>query len=702
MRNLSTWEYGDDRLIPHQTEWRASLFTTGNGFIGTRATFEEGFEGQQPATFIHGLFVTPPDDLPVLGAVPDWTNVAISVDGEPMRLDRRPPAGFDRRLDFRNGVLTRTVVWKGANTGVVKASFRRTASMADPSLVALEIEFMALTDQLTIELETGIDATVAGPYGALWSATSCERTDVDALVLTARSVDDVHELTVACRLSGMERPNLVDDPSHPRLVGTFTLEPGASRTVTKLVRYSVPGQPKPRVPDRGSTFDALVAESVPIWDRRWRSSSVDVAGDPDAERALRFAAFHLIAAAPPRDMKGSIGARLLSGYGYRHHVFWDTDIYVIPYLTMTQPDLAAAHLRYRHAGLPAARRKAQSHGREGAFFAWEAADTGDEVTPQWGHLANGERIRILTGELEEHITACVAWAAYDYHRWSGDDDFLGRYGAEIIIDGAKYWASRFEVEGETAHIRNVIGPNEYHVPVDDSYFTNSMAAWQLRQAAGITDQLARSQPELLRALLEKVGVSKADVDAYPDLASRAAVNRDSNGVFEERAGFFRLEPIDVASFAPSKASLQDLLGDARTQQVQLVKQADVIMALLLLGADQRALAANFDFYAPRTDHGSSLSLAMHSLVASRLGRPGQAYEYFVRAVAIDHDDAMLRGGHGIHAAAQGGILQAALAGFGGLHLANGAPATSPQLPEHWDSFGFAFMYRGKIHERQIT
>ncbi len=191
-----TWEYVDDRLIPDLAAWRASLFTTGNGFLGTRGTFEEGFENQEPATFIHGLFVSPPGDLPVLAAVPDWTGVEISIDGEPFRLDRRRPAGFERRLDFRTGVMTRTVVWKGAESGVVRMVFRRTASMADPSLVALQIEFTALTDAVTVDVSTGIDATVAGPFGSLWEATDWDQLDANAIKLGARSVDQAHEIEV--------------------------------------------------------------------------------------------------------------------------------------------------------------------------------------------------------------------------------------------------------------------------------------------------------------------------------------------------------------------------------------------------------------------------------------------------------------------------------------------------------------------------
>lgn len=700
----TTWEYVDDRFVPGLAPWRASLFTVGNGYLGTRGTFEEGLAGQEPATFIHGLFVTPPGELPILGAVPDWTGVIITVDREPLRLDQSPPAGFERRLDMRTGVMTRTVVWKGTDTGVVRAVFRRTASMDDPGLVALDVTFTALTEPVTITVESGIDATVAGPFGALWEATEWERIDAEALSLRARSIDGAHDLTVQCRLSGVDRLELVRDSSHPRLRGTFTLEPAASRTVTKLARYSIPGRSSGELPRAGTTFAEVAAASAQHWSRRWETSRIDIDGDPGAERSLRFAAYHLIAAAPPEDTPGSIGARLLTGYGYRHHVFWDTDIYVVPYLAITQPDLAATHLRYRYRGLPAARRKATGYGRDGAFFAWEAADTGEEVTPEWGRMPDGQQIRIWTGEIEEHITACVAWAVDHYHRWSGDSSFMAQHGVEIMIDGAKYWASRLEVESDGAHIRNVIGPNEYHLHVADSFFTNAMAAWQLRRASSVVSLLQTTDSSRLAEVLNSVQLTMDDISRFDNLADRVVHSRRRGDVIEEREGFFDLEPVDIASFFPSRASLYDLYGEKRTQEIQLVKQADVLMALVLLDEYQTEpglLEANFDFYAPITDHGSSLSLAMHSVAASKIGRPETAYDYFMRAVAIDHDDAMARGGNGIHAAAQGGILQAALFGFGGLTLVDGRPEVTGRLPEQWNSLGFSFVHHGVRHERLL-
>ena len=187
----------------------------------------------------------------------------------------------------------------------------------------------------------------------------------------------------------------------------------------------------------------------------------------------------MIGASPPNDPGAAIGAKLASGFGYRHHVFWDTDIFIVPYLTVTLPKLARNHLRYRHRCLDGARRKAKRYGREGAFFAWESADTGDEVTPEWTSPSSGPPSRIWTGEIEEHITSDVAYAAFNYWRWTGDDKFMRDEGIEMIVEGARYWASRLQIELGDAHIRGVVGPDEYHSHVDDSFYTNLLAALAL-------------------------------------------------------------------------------------------------------------------------------------------------------------------------------------------------------------------------------
>lgn len=700
------WVLREDRFVPQEAGWKESLFTVGNGYLATRGSLEEGHDGETRATFVNGLYVTFPDELPMLGAVPDWARMVVRVDGEPFRLDRRPPLGYERILDLRTGVLTRTVLWRGAETGLVRIRFRRLVSMDDPHLATVELSVTALTDPVEVEVETGIDATAPSPTAPAWEIVDAAQEGPNALTGRYRSVDGAHLLTVDGVLHGLPNPRFVDDADHPRFAADWHLAAGATARLVKYATYhaDLDRAVGPALPGFEVSFDDTAAASARRWAQRWRSSTVEIDGDPEAEHALRFAAFQLIGAASPNDPGAGIGARLMSGFGYRHHVFWDTDVFVVPYFTVTQPDLARTHLAFRHRGLAGARRKASGLGRDGCFYAWEAAGTGDEVTPQWSAPPDGERVRIWTGELQEHITADVAWAADHYWSWTGDDAFLADEGAEMIIDGARYWASRVEPGDDGVHIRGVIGPDEYHIDVDDNFFTNAMAAWHLRRAADTVDWLQRHHPGPSSELAQRLGLDGGEAERFRHLAERMVLRRGEDGVWEQHAGFFALEDLDLADFEPRARSMYDLVGEKRLQAVKVIKQADVLMALALLpeSASAAVYRANWDYYAPLADHGSSLSLPVHALVAARMGEPDLAYSLFRAAAAIDLADGMGNAADGIHAACQGGLLQVALFGFGGLGLADGEAGAAPALPGHWRSLAFSFVHRGELSHRELN
>ena len=706
----STWHLQEDRYVPSLASGRESVFTVGNGYLSTRGSFEERTAGEIRATFIHGLFVTPPGDLPLLGAVPDWTELAMIFDGHTFGVDGAL-GGYRRTLDLRRGVLEREVLWRVPESGVVKVRFRRLVSMTQRHLAALEVTLTALTSPLDVWLETGIDASVPSPSIPAWNPVRWARPNKARLRLEAESVDGVHGLVVDTVLYGPDRLEVIRDPRHHRFTTQVRLEPFQPLVFTKYAVYQASRDHDPPTdpPDRDTSFAQVLSASARGWARRWRAANVEIEGDPSAERGVRFAAFQVIGASPPEDTGAAIGAKLASGFGYRHHVFWDTDIFVVPYLSVTLPDLARNHLGYRYQGLDGARRKAKLYGREGAFYAWESASTGDEVTPEWSSPLFGPPSRIWTGEIEEHITADVAYATDHYWRWTGDDRFLRNEGVEMIAEGARYWASRLQLERETsgrtrAHIRGVIGPDEYHSHVDDSFFTNLLAAWHLRKGAEALEWLERSAPLVGNALFSRLGLTAAETERWRSLADQVILRHRSDGVWEQHAGFFDLDPVDLTAFAPRQRSMSDLLGEERAERTQVIKQADVVMAMTLLPEAMGTRArrrVNWDYYLARCDHGSSLSMAVHARVAADLGLSEVAYSMFRAALAIDLADELGNGRDGLHAATQGGILQAAIFGFAGLKLQEGRPVVDPRLPGHWTRLGFTHYHRGKRYEREV-
>ena len=446
-------------------------------------------------------------------------------------------------------------------------------------------------------------------------------------------------------------------------------------------------------PARSGGFERELNRHRARWGQRWEDAGVDIAGAPELERAVRFALFHLIGSVAERG-EAAVGARGLTGPAYRGHVFWDTDVYVLPFFAATHPAAARAMLQYRIRRLPAARAEAGTTG--GAHFPWESAASGEEVTPTRGRDRLGRFVAIRTGQLEEHIVADVAWAADCYAQWTGDDAYVRGPARPLITETARWWATRIERDGaRRGHIRGVIGPDEYHQPVDDNAFTNVMARWNLRRAAELLARAGDADTaRQWRVLADSL------VDGYDP----------ATGIYEQFAGFHQLEPLIIAEIAatrPVAASL--LLGDERVAAAQVVKQADVLMLHHLLPDDVApgSLRPNLDFYEPRTAHGSSLSPGVHSTLLARAGEIDRALELLHVAANIDLDDITETTAGGLHLAAMGSTWQALVVGFAGVRPHGATLAIAPARPFPWRRLTLRLRFRGArlrivIAPREVT
>ena len=420
-------------------------------------------------------------------------------------------------------------------------------------------------------------------------------------------------------------------------------------------------------------FERLLAEQRAAWASRWNEADIRISGDRDLQLALRFALFHLMGQTADSG-EAAVGARGLSGPGYRGHVFWDTDVFVLPFFAVTHPASARAILEYRLRRLPAAQALAAAAKRRGARFPWESALTGQEVTPASGRDRTGRRVTILTGPLEEHIVADVAWAASTYGDWTGDDDFVTGAGKPLLIETARYWASRISIdEHGRAHIAGVIGPDEYHEVVDDNAFTNVMARWNLRRAARLADR----DPGLAVEAAEWRALAGALVDGFDP----------ETGLYEQFAGFWGLEPLIIAELVPDRPiAADDLLGRARVQRAQVIKQADVLMLHHLVPDETvpGSLLPNVDYYEPRTAHGSSLSPGIHAALLARAGFPDAAMDLLRLTSRLDLDDVTGSTSAGLHVAAMGSLWQAIVFGFAGARMRGSRLRLDPRVPPAWD------------------
>ena len=429
-------------------------------------------------------------------------------------------------------------------------------------------------------------------------------------------------------------------------------------------------------------IDELHREHSALWNDRWQHGDIEIEGDPDAQLAVRFALFHLLACA---DTVGEapVGARGLTGLAYAGHVFWDTDVFVLPTLIAVLPDAARAVVEYRVRRLAAARAEAAERGMPGARFPWESADTGRDVTPRSARDIEGRVVPILTGLYEEHISSDVAWAALRYADWTGDTGLFAGPGLGLVTETAEYLAARIRTATDgSAHIDGVIGPDEYHGPVDDNSFTNQLARWHLRQAA---------------ALLAERG-NDGDARRFVDLADRLVDGYDPRSRRHEQfAGYWQLDPLLVRNVAEPPVAADVLLGAERTAGTQIIKQPDVLMLHHLLPDDCPAgsLTADLAHYLPRTAHGSSLSPAICAALLARDGRPDDAMPWFDLAARLDLDNRTGTTSTGLHLATMGGLWQAIVSGFAGVRVTREGIRIDPHLPSRWRSLTVRLIVRGR-------
>ncbi|MFA4661635.1 glycoside hydrolase family 65 protein [Pyrococcus kukulkanii] len=440
-------------------------------------------------------------------------------------------------------------------------------------------------------------------------------------------------------------------------------------------------------------IDKNIKEHENAWRELWEIAKVNIS-DSELERAVNFNIFHLLQSAPQTPII-SIPARGLHGFGYRGHVFWDTEIYALPFFIATFPEKAKIMLLYRYNHLKEAKENASRNGFHGAQYPWESADDGYEATPSEIPLdiSGKKKVRIYTGEEEHHITADIAYAVDLYYQFTGDEDFMRRYGLEIIIETAKFWASRVEWNGEKYVIKRVIGADEYHEHVNNNFFTNIMAKYNLYLVLKYFED-----PKFRDVVIKKV--SKEDIEKFKEIVHNFYIPRKINGVYEEFDGYFNLEDCVVDNIFEIGEKRLPLDVLKRIGKTKLVKQADVIMGMVLLKDkfSPEDMEKNFNYYIKRTTHASSLSMPPYAIMAAWLGYEDIAYRYLVKCANVDLLDIYGNTKDGFHVATAGGVWQIIFFGFLGIDIKEGRLKAFPRVPRNIKRISLKFKYRDRLYK----
>lgn len=742
----TTWDIFEERFVPEQFVTTGSNYMIGNGYLGYRGTFAGDRADRYVACVLSDTYDNADGTWKELVTAPNglYTRIrANGVDLDPGVTSRESaPAEYRRSLDFRYATWRVAANWPEIGVSMREERF---AGLADLHLLAARTVLRADRD-VTLQITTGIDGVVWSLNGNHYAERS-GAVDGDQIEMRGRTVEHGYTLVVrelasvriiaspggsnkAGEMPGIDPWEVEVTPEGVFRTALLTLEAGSELILEKRVAcYSsndlrtggvTGGLPLPEatavsaaageslVAAAAATWDDLVAAHRHAWDSRWESADIEIGGDDLAQTFLRYNLYHNIIATPAHTDHLPIGARGLSCQAYQGAAFWDQEIFNLPQFLFTEPEIARNILVYRYRTLEGARKKARDLGYRGAFYAWISGDSGEEICPSYffKDVISGRPIRNHFNDWQIHVSPDVAYTVRRYVEATGDEEFLEQYGAEIVFEVARFLFSRahYNADRDRYDIIRVLGPDEYHENVDNNFFTNVQTRYVLEYAIAVHRRLADRAAEVLATIAERIGLEERELRRWADLAAKVYIPDPDpeTGVIEQFAGFFEHEDTTPEEIKKRLIDPGEYWGwpNGIAVATQVSKQADVTQLFMLHPTmyDRDTMKANWEYYEPRTQHGSSLSPAVYAIVAAWVGHLDEAVRYFFKSCTVDlyNTAKAISGGTfigGIHTAACGVAWQIVVRGFAGMYVIDGGFGFRPNLP--WERLAFTLRRLGR-------
>jgi alpha,alpha-trehalose phosphorylase len=724
---IEPWSVTETAFRMEHTYRNETVFALSNGHIGTRGTFEEGYDFPADrgleGNFINGFYESEPirygewnfgfpERSQTLLNLPNLKTTYVRLDGE--RFDMRQGAirDYRRSLNLREGVLTRSLEWTSPGGRTARIESVRFVSLANRHVMAQRITVTPLNFDGEIQLESVLDADVENhtrvtnpliDYGPFERRLLPDALSASDGLLLYRGRTTHSGLSMAC--GSLHRVTGADSGANCEaagLRGSVTYTSNGAVTLDKFIAYaSTVDTPEEELDGflrrvlaeaAAEGFDALARQHREAVRRFWDSADIEIEGDDALRQGLRFNLFHILQAAGRGGYVG-MGAKGLTGEGYEGHYFWDTEIYALPVFTHTFPEITRGLLDYRYRTLDAARERARVLGHPaGALYPWRTIN-GEECSTY-----------VPLGTAQYHINADIAYAFTQYLEVTGDTGYLPK-AAEVLCETARVWADVgcfSEARDGKYCICCVTGPDEYTAFVDNNFYTNLMARENLRDAVWALGRLEESDRGAYAALAAKIGLRPEEPELWERIAETMYLPCDEAlGVYLPDDGFLLRKPWDDSQIPPEKRHLlYENYHPLFIWRQRMAKQADSILAMFLHSDrfDRDTLRRNYDFGQRFTLHHSSLSTCVFGIVAAGIGRGEEAYRYFSESARMDLDDHHGNVYAGIHAANMAGTWQAVVFGFAGVRTGGGKLALAPILPARWDAYRFRLRCHGALLE----
>jgi maltose phosphorylase len=725
------WKIIEEGFDPHYHEVSESLFSIGNGRMGQRANFEEEYSGKSlQGTYVAGVYYPdktrvgwwkngyPEYFAKVLNA-PSWIGIHIRIAGQSLDLAKCKVADFRRELNMQTGLLTRSFTATLPDGKQVKVIAKRFCSMSNGELGAIRYALTPLNFSGAAELRLFVDADVKNKDSnydeKFWEEIHKEAGEGRAVV-TAQTRKTHFHVTTGIAYQLTLDGKLLSITGNKELKEKFA---GHSLTVDlvqskELVIYKyatvlssenhkkeslVSGCNKQLDTALAQGFDALFNAHAKVWEHKWSECDITIQGDAAAQQGIRFNIFQLMQTYSGDDERLNIGPKGFTGEKYGGSTYWDTEAYCLPfYLGTSEPRVARNLLVYRYKHLERAIENAGKLGfTDGAALYPMVTMNGEECHNEWE----------ITFE-EIHRNGAIAYAIFDYVRYTGDEAYLGEYGLEVLIGISRFWSQRitFSADKQKYVMLGVTGPNEYENNVSNNWYTNLMAAWTLRYTLEVIDRLKESDASRCREILNKVKFQETpEMNRWRDIVSKMYFPEDKQrGVFLQQDGFLDKELLTVNDLRPQDRPLNQKWSWDRILRSCFIKQADVLQGLFLFEDDYDldTIRRNFDFYEPMTVHESSLSPCVHVILASRLGYKEKAYELYLRTARLDLDDYNNDTEDGCHITSMAGTWMSVVKGFGGMQVKEGKLHFAPFIPDQWQSYSFRLEFRGRVIKVKVS
>jgi len=729
---IDEWRMLEKRFYPKILPQTETIFSIGNGYLGMRGNSEEGRPAHQSGTFVNGFYESWPivygEDAygfaktgQTMLNVPDGRIMKLYVDDEPLYLPTADLLSFERVLDMRAGTLDRSLVWETAVGKIIEVKSRRLVSFPHRHLAAISFEVTVRNAKAPVVISSelvndannmtssGDPRKARGFQGAPLIQMEQEKEGMRVMLgyrtrqsgmTLACGVD--HELQTECEHE--VKTGFPDDRG--RVDFRVSAEPGQPIRITKYITYHTSrGRPPVelcarahRTLDRAANegFEALLAGQREYLDDFWHRSDILIEIDPtmvkrrkgEIQQAIRWNLFQILQASGRAEGVG-VPAKGLTGQAYEGHYFWDTEMYVLPFLVYTAPRIARNLLRFRHSMLDKARERAAQLHHRGALFPWRTIN-GEEASAYYA-----------AGSAQFHINADIMFALKKYVQATGDTEFLYDEGAEMLVETARMWLDHgFYSERKDGKfcIHAVTGPDEYTTVVNNNTFTNLMARENLRYAATTAETMRSEQPERFNSLVHRTNLEESEIDEWRRAAESMYVPYDQAlGIHPQDDDFLQLEVWDFENTPPGKYPLLLHYHPLVIYRHQVIKQADVVLAMLLFGNEfsTETKKRNFDYYDPLTTGDSSLSACIQSIVATEIGDLTTALEYARYAVLMDLADVGANVSDGCHIASLGGTWMIFVYGFAGMRDYDGKLSFRPRLPSACKRLEFPLTVHGQ-------